>query len=323
MDSLGDDLVLLSINPDSGRIRTAKKIDYGLMGSELVRLAASGRVDIEAGRIVVRNPLPTGDAELDAALASIVEARRPPKADRWVGHPRHGICRAYLERLAAAGVVRKESALLTRWRITRPELVADARARLDAIAVSTAPLDLTQSAYGGLAHAIGLDAELYRGWGNRGIRRRFEQIAKGRWTAPPDSDSAADLAADGPGEALTAEDPGGPIDHAAHDRATHAPRARASDSPTGSSSHGAAQGAAHAATHEAAQGATHAATQSAAHAATQGAMHAATQAAMHAATQAAVHAATHAAVHAATQAAVDASVSGAHSGAVGGGHAGH
>ena len=319
MDSLGDDLVLLSINPDSGRIRTARKIDYGLMGSELVRLAASGRVDIEAGRIVVRNPLPTGDAELDVALASIAEARRPPKADRWVGHPRHGICRAYLERLNAAGVVRKESALLTRWRIARPQLVADARARLDAIAVSTAPLDLAQSAYGGLAHAIGLDAELYRGWGNRGIRRRFEQIAKGRWTAPRASDPGADLAADGPGEAMTAEDPGGPIDHAAHDRATHAP----SDSPSGSSGHGAAQGAAHAATHAAAQGATHAATQSAAHAATQGAVNAATQAAMHAATQAAVHAATHAAVHAATQAAVDASVSSAHSGAAGGGHAGH
>lgn len=315
MDSLGDDLILLSINPDSGRIRTARKIDYGLMGSELVRLAASGRVDIEAGRIVVRNPLPTGDAELDAALASIAEARRPPKAERWVGHPRHGICRAYLDRLAAAGVVRKESALLTRWRIARPQLVLDARARLDVIAVSTAPLDLVQSAYGGLAHAIGLDAELYRGWGNRGIRQRFEQIAKGRWTAPRASDPGADLIADGPGKALTAENPGAPIDHAAHDRATHAP----SDSPSGSSSHGAA----HAAAQGAAHAATHAATQSAAHAATQGAVNAATQAAMHAATQAAVHAATHAAVHAATQAAVDASVSAAHSGAAGGGHAGH
>lgn len=302
MDSLGDDLVLLSINPDSGRIRTVKKIDYGLMGSELVRLAASGRVDIEGGRIVVRNPLRTGNAELDAALASIVGARRPPKADHWVGHPRHGICRAYLERLAAAGIVRKESALLTRWRIVRPELVVGARARLDAIAVSTAPLDLAQSAYGGLAHAIGLDAQLYRGWGNRGIRKRFYQIAKGRWTAPSDGDPGADPAE--PREALTAEESVGSNDHAAHHQATHASHAR----------HAATQGAAHAAT----QAATHAATQGAAHAAT----HAATQAATHAATQAAVHAATQAAVHAATQAAVSASVSAAHAGAADGGHGG-
>ena len=120
MDTLGDDLVLLSLNPGSGRVSTVRKIGYGLMGSELVRLAAGGRVDIEAGRIVVRNALPTGDAELDAALASMVNARRPPRAERWVGRPRHGICNAYLERLAAGGSIRKESAVLTRWRITRP-----------------------------------------------------------------------------------------------------------------------------------------------------------------------------------------------------------
>jgi hypothetical protein len=291
VDTLGDDLVLLSLNPGSGRVSTVRKIGYGLMGSELVRLAAGGRVDIEAGRIVVRSALPTGDAELDAALASIVNARRPPRAERWVGRPRHGICNAYLERLAAAGSIRKESAVLTRWRITRPQLVAGARARLDAVAVSTAPLDLSQAAFGGLAHAIGLDALLYSGWGNRGIRKRFEQIAKGQWMAPATrrtSHSPADLAVDRVGDVLVADDPGDSADHAAHHPATHAP----SHAP--------------------------------AHAATQAAAHAATQAAAHAATQAAVNAATHAAVHAATQAAVHASVSAAHSGAVGGGgHGGH
>jgi hypothetical protein len=287
VDTLGDDLVLLSLNPGSGRVSTVRKIGYGLMGSELVRLAAGGRVDIEAGRIVVRNALPTGDAELDAALASMANARRPPRAERWVGRPRHGICNAYLERLAAAGSIRKESAVLTRWRITRPELVADARARLDSVAVSTVPLDLSQAAFGGLAHAIGLDALLYSGWGNRGIRKRFEQIAKGQWIAPATqrtSHSAADPAVDGVGDVPVADGPGDPADHAAHHPATHA----------------------------------------ASHAATQAAAHAATQAAMHAATQAAVNAATHAAVHAATQAAVHASVSAAHSGAAGGGgHGGH
>jgi hypothetical protein len=287
VDTLGDDLVLLSLNPGSGRVSTVRKIGYGLMGSELVRLAAGGRVDIEAGRIVVRNALPTGDAELDAALASMANARRPPRAERWVGRPRHGICNAYLERLAAAGSIRKESAVLTRWRITRPELVADARARLDSVAVSTVPLDLSQAAFGGLAHAIGLDALLYSGWGNRGTRKRFEQIAKGQWIAPATqrtSHSAADPAVDGVGDVPVADGPGDPADHAAHHPATHA----------------------------------------ASHAATQAAAHAATQAAMHAATQAAVNAATHAAVHAATQAAVHASVSAAHSGAAGGGgHGGH
>ncbi len=42
MDSLGEDLVLLSIRHDSGTVATAQRIGYGLMGAELVRLAASG-----------------------------------------------------------------------------------------------------------------------------------------------------------------------------------------------------------------------------------------------------------------------------------------
>ena len=42
LDSLGEDLVLLSVTPDAGWIGTAQRIGFGLMGSELVRLAAAG-----------------------------------------------------------------------------------------------------------------------------------------------------------------------------------------------------------------------------------------------------------------------------------------
>jgi hypothetical protein len=48
VDTLGDDLVLLSLNPRSGRVSTVRKIGYGLMGSELVRLAAAGSIRKES-----------------------------------------------------------------------------------------------------------------------------------------------------------------------------------------------------------------------------------------------------------------------------------
>ena len=44
-------------------------------------------------------------------------------------------------------------------------------------------VDTAQAAYAGLAHAIGLGAVLYRGWENRVVRKRLEQIAKGEWSA--------------------------------------------------------------------------------------------------------------------------------------------
>ena len=259
MQTLGEDLVLLSINPHSGRIGNATQLRFGLMGSELVRLAASRRVDITEGRIVVLDGGPTGDAELDAALASLTQARRPPQPKKWVGTPRKRIGDAYLARLASAGAVHAEpGAFLTRWRIVDEARAARARTRLDAIVHATGTVDTEQAAFAGLASASGLGGLLYRGWGNRPLRKRLDQIAKGQWTEPaaPAADAPTQAAA---GRAATADD--------ATDEATLAATQAASD----------------------------AAVRAAAQAATDAAVRAATQAATDAAVAAAVHAAHHAA----------------------------
>jgi len=196
MATLGDDLVLLSVWQGDGKISSANVLGIGLMGAELVLLAASGRVVIPNGRITVTDPTPTGDAEADAALASLASAQRPPRANSWCSRPRRGICDAYLARLEAAGLIRAERRTMlrfipvTRWRITDPARVADARARLDAIATGTGQVDLAQAAFGGLAHAIGLSGRLYPGREGRGPRKRLEQVAKGDLTAAPDLSTA-------------------------------------------------------------------------------------------------------------------------------------
>ena len=189
MGTLGDDLMLLSVWQGGGRVTSQQVTGVGLMGAGLVRLAASGRIDIAKGRIAVLDPAPTGDAEADAALADLVARRRPARAQAWCSRPRRGICDAYLARLAAAGAIYAEQQTrfgflrVTRWRIADPAVVADARARLDAIAQGTGPVDLAQAAYGGLAHATGLAGRLYPGRENRALRKRLEQVAAGRFTA--------------------------------------------------------------------------------------------------------------------------------------------
>src|SRR5579859_5904424 len=187
---------------------TRQKIGYGLMGAELVRLAAVGRVDIEAGRVVVRDAAATGDPRLDATLAGLATAGRPPKAERWVGHPRRKILDSYLEHLVAVGCLRREGTVLTRWRIGDAARAADAKARLDAIATSAGQVDLAQTAFGGLAYAIGLVNVLYPGWGNRKIRRRFEEVADGDWTEAPSSDVP-----DAPDAGAAASAEAGPASH--------------------------------------------------------------------------------------------------------------
>jgi hypothetical protein len=90
METLGDDLALLSVGA-SGRIQEDRRLAISLAGSELVRLAARGQVDVADGRIVVRHAERTGDAELDLALESLLQAGRPPKVRVWVSRPRRGI----------------------------------------------------------------------------------------------------------------------------------------------------------------------------------------------------------------------------------------
>ncbi len=177
---LGEDLVLLAISPRTGFVRTSPRIAFALMGSELVRLAASGRVMVQAGRLVVQDGRPTGDAELDAALASIAQARKPPRANDWVAHSRKRISTAYLNRLAAAGCVVHERGIMPRWRITDGGRLAIAQARLDAVARSEVPPDLAHAALGGLVHAVGLDIHLYRGRQNRDARVRLRQLGRSR-----------------------------------------------------------------------------------------------------------------------------------------------
>jgi hypothetical protein len=57
-------------------------------------------------------------------------------------------------------------------------------------------VDLSQTAYAGLACAIGLDRVLYPGRGRRAERDRLAEIATGRWaTSPALASDSADAAA--------------------------------------------------------------------------------------------------------------------------------
>jgi Golgi phosphoprotein 3 (GPP34) len=283
MESLGEDLLLLSIRPDRGRIGNADKIDFGLMGAELVRLAVLGRAEVAGERIAVVDAAPTGDAELDAALTSLAEAGRPPNATAWVGKPRRGIRGAYLARLAQAGVIQIEPTRFlgmptgSRLHLIDGARVADARARLDAIALSSGPVDVTQAAYGGLAYATGLASLLYRGRDGRQAGKRLAEVAKGG-----QSDAAL----------------GDVIEPGAQQTVT--------DSAGEAVGEAAAQAAVNAVSDAAVRGAT-----DAVHAANDAAVQAAVQAANAAAVHAAVHAANHAASHAAAHA-------GGHAGSAGG-----
>lgn len=225
VDWLSEDLLLLALDAGRGRgLGRAYLISYGLMGADLVRLAARGRIDIIDDQIVVRSLAPTGDGQLDAALARIGEPASPPRPGDWVQRPHPRICGWYLERLMAAGVICAQTRFrIPRWRITDTARLAEARRRLDLIACSAGPVDLSQAAYAGLACAIGLDRLLYPGRRRRAERDRLRAVAAGRWT------TTHAVASDSPAAAAPSPDPGSGADRAASDAATLAAIRAATD----------------------------------------------------------------------------------------------
>jgi Golgi phosphoprotein 3 (GPP34) len=180
--TLGEDLFVLSIRPRDGKLMTRGRIDFALMASELIRLAAAGRARITEGRIVAQDRTATGDAELDAALLSLAGAPFPPRPETWVGLPRRGIRTAYAARLISAVVLHLEPGRILgipRYQVTDASRAAAARSRLDAVTRSPGPAaGLAQVALAGLASAIGLGDVLYPGRDGRPARARMAQLAR-------------------------------------------------------------------------------------------------------------------------------------------------
>lgn len=176
---LGNDLVLLSVDPRRARIAHPAWLSFGLHGAELVILAAAGRISLDR-KVTVLSDEPTGDGLADRALAAISASRWRHEVSWWIRRGRRRIVDEYLSRLAAEGTIRIDRKLLRdRLRITDPDRRAQARARLDAITWGST--DLEAAALGGLVCAIALDRDLYRGRVFRSRHRELKQIGNRRW----------------------------------------------------------------------------------------------------------------------------------------------
>ena len=112
---LAEDLLLLLTDDDTGRLAApSTEVDVALGGALLVELTLMQRVDIAGsdervreGRLVVRDPDPTGDGLLDEALtiAGQNEGKKPQSVVARLG--KGARVRLY-ERLVAGGVLRAE-----------------------------------------------------------------------------------------------------------------------------------------------------------------------------------------------------------------------
>lgn len=112
---IAEDLLLLLTRDDTGKLVAAgAAVDVALGGALLVELTLMDRVDVtgpgdsgRAGRLVVRDPKPTGDPQLDEALAVIVakQSKKPQNVVARLGKKQRD---TLYGRLGDAGLVRAE-----------------------------------------------------------------------------------------------------------------------------------------------------------------------------------------------------------------------
>ena len=111
---MAEEVLLLLVDDRTGRFLVdSTRLDNVLAGAVLVELVTIERVGfppagggVKRGRMVVVDPTPLGDPVLDGALATVA-ARRPAKPERLIAKVRKRLRATLLERLTAAGALRR------------------------------------------------------------------------------------------------------------------------------------------------------------------------------------------------------------------------
>ena len=89
MQYLSQDLILLALNPETGKTRFSfyAALEYGLVGSLLLDLVLQGKLEIDNdNRVIGAIAGNTGDEFLDRHLNEVLASSRPRTARFWVTH---------------------------------------------------------------------------------------------------------------------------------------------------------------------------------------------------------------------------------------------
>jgi golgi phosphoprotein 3 len=114
MQYLSQDLILLSLNPQTGKTRFSwySALDYGLVGSLLLDLVLQGKLEIDNDNHVIGAIAGnTGNEFLDQRLNEVLASSRPRTARFWVTRWRRrylGIQTIVLQSLVDLGVLEQQ-----------------------------------------------------------------------------------------------------------------------------------------------------------------------------------------------------------------------
>ncbi|MEU9891413.1 GPP34 family phosphoprotein [Sphaerisporangium sp. NPDC051011] len=184
--TIAEELLLLAYRDDTGKpLIGSTELDAGLAGALLADLFVARRLGLEGGKVVVLDPAPTGDEELDAVLAHVAaDHERKPAA--WVSKIKSmALRKRLLSRLAGRGVLSERSTKVLGLFPSRsypeqdPAVERAVRARLAGVLAGAEP-DERSAVLIGVLNACKLDRKLFP----EADRRRVKEVVEGDWAGP-------------------------------------------------------------------------------------------------------------------------------------------
>lgn len=193
---IAEDLLLLLYDDESGKpLVGSTELDYGLAGAVLLELALLGKIDVtgpaegKAGRLVVRDPSPTGAVVLDERLALIAQKHQGRKPKDVVGKLAKGVRHHLLWQLGQRGILREDKNKVlglfpvTRWPAADARHEGEVRQALDAVLrIGTQP-DQRTAALIAMLHATKSVTKVIAAPDKRELKRRAKLIAESAWAA--------------------------------------------------------------------------------------------------------------------------------------------
>ncbi|MFJ8621914.1 GPP34 family phosphoprotein [Kitasatospora sp. NPDC093550] len=190
--TLAEELMLLSLDDESGVAKDSSSAGWAVAGGLLADLALAGRVALDEGRITVTDRTPTGDPLLDERLERLTEwvGRKAPgkaKAAEWLTRDHATAVRSTVQRLCERGLVVEESRrVLGLFPVRRyPEadgsVERELRARLTAVIRHHEAPDVRTATLIALLHGARLHALAFPDLPRARVELRFAEIAAGDW----------------------------------------------------------------------------------------------------------------------------------------------
>lgn len=190
--TLGEQLLLLSLDDESGAEKETMGVAYAIAAASLVELVLAGRVEVDGDLVTVRDAAPLANPTLDAALADISgeEKRKPRKTKEWIEHLKKGAVAGTTQSLVAKGLIREEKKkVLGLFPVRRyPEadgsVEAALRQRLDQVVMHGAAPDERTASLVALLHGAKLHGLLYKKPQLAAAKVNMEKVAHGQWAGP-------------------------------------------------------------------------------------------------------------------------------------------